>query len=135
MPQSNTDLAKAFIAALSAGRLPDDLLTADMTAWTTSSGVDNDKARYQGGVQMLSSIFKEIAYEVDSTTAEGDRVAVEARMNGVLNTGEAFANRYVFILRIRDGRIASVAEHFNPAPVFEKIVPLLREAMAKASEG
>jgi ketosteroid isomerase-like protein len=133
MSQSNTDLAKAFIGALSAGRLPDDLLTDDMTAWTTSSGADSGKTRYQGGVQLLASIFKEIDYVVDSTTAEGDRVAIEARMNGVLNTGEAFANRYVFMLRVRDGRIASVAEHFNPAPVFEKIVPLLREAMAKPS--
>jgi uncharacterized protein len=69
---------------------------------------------------------------LNALTAEGDRIAAEIDAHGTLVDGQAFANRYVFILRIRDGRIASVAEHFNPAPVAEKIVPLIQAAMAKA---
>ena len=132
MTQAAHDLARQFFAALSDGNLADALLTDDMTAWTTSSGVKSDKARYQGGVRLLASLFKGgLAYAIDSLTAEDDRVAAEVRSHGTLVDGQAFDNRYVFILRIRDGRIASVAEHFDPAPVTEKLVPLIQAAMAK----
>jgi uncharacterized protein len=126
-------LARRFFAALSSGNLPDDLLTGDMTAWTTSSGTYSDKARYQGGVRLLASIFDGgIHYEIDSLTAQADRVAAEVHAHGTLVDGQAFANRYVFVLRLHGGRIAAVAEHFNPAPVQEKLMPLIQAVMAKA---
>jgi uncharacterized protein len=131
MTDSPHALARRFFKALSAGSLPDDLLTGDMTAWTTSSGVTSDRARYQGGVKMLAGLFAgSLVYSVDSLTAEADRVAAEVHADGVFHDGELFANRYVFVLRIRDGKIASVAEHFNPAIVFEKIVPRLNAVLA-----
>lgn len=134
MSQAHHALIRRYFEALSSGSLPDELFTDDMTAWTTSSGVAAPKARYQGGVKLLQSLFPEgLAYEIDSITAEDDRVAVEARSHGVLATGEAFDNTYVFVFRIRDGRIASVAEHFNPIPVREKLGPLIQAAMAKAA--
>jgi uncharacterized protein len=133
MSTENHLIARAFFAALSAGRVPDELLTPDMTAWTTTSG-EFDKARYQGGVQLLASLFPAgYAYTVDSLTGEEDRVAAEVHAEGVLSTGEPFANRYVFMLRIRDGRVASVAEHFNPGPVRDKLAPLIQAAMASRS--
>jgi ketosteroid isomerase-like protein len=133
MTSPNHDITRAFFAALSAGNLPDELLTEDMTAWTTSSGVNWNKARYQGGVKMLASVFNgPYAYTIDSLTAEEDRVAAEVRAQGTLINGETFSNRYVFMLHIRDGRIASVAEHFNPIPVRETLGPLIQTMMAKA---
>ncbi len=132
MTGTNHAIARAFFAALSSGALPDDLLTDDMTAWTTSSGVQSDKTRYQGGVKLLATVFDGLpTYTVNSITAEDDRVAAEVEMQGTLVNGEAYHNRYIFLLRIRDGRIASVAEHFNPLPVREKLGPLLQAAMAK----
>jgi ketosteroid isomerase-like protein len=134
MTSPNHALARAFFAALSSGAMPDDLLTPDMKAWTTSSGAWSDKARYQGGIRLLASIFDGgLAYSVESLTAEEDRVAAEVTAQGTLVNGEAFANRYVFILRLHDGRIASVAEHFNPIPVREKLGPLLQQAMSQAA--
>jgi ketosteroid isomerase-like protein len=131
MTHANHQLAQKFFAALSSGDVPDDLLTADMTAWTTTSGT-TDKARYQGGIKLLASIFSGgLAYSVDSLTAEEDRVAAEVQSRGTLLNGDVFHNVYVFLIRIRNGRIASVAEHFNPAPVTEKILPLLQVAMSK----
>lgn len=125
------EIARRFFDALSGGAIPDDLLTEDMTAWTTSSGVRSDRARYQGGVRLLASIFNEgPTYTVDSLTAEDDRVAAEVQVNGVLSTGEAYHNVYLFLLRVRDGRIASVEEHFNPIPVREKLAPLIQAALA-----
>jgi ketosteroid isomerase-like protein len=132
MTGSNHALARKFFAALSSGQVPDDLLTTDMTAWTTTSGT-SPRARYQAGIKLLASIFSGgISYSVDSLTAEDDRVAAEVQGRGTLINGEAFHNTYVFVLRVRDGRIASVAEHFNPDPVRKQLGPLLQAAMSKA---
>ena len=56
----------------------------------------------------------------------------EVHSEGTLVNGEAYSNTYVFVFRIRDSRIASVAEHFNAVTVREKMVPLVR-AIAKES--
>lgn len=130
MSQASHELARKFFEALSNGDLPDALLTSDMTAWTTSSGTWSDKARFQYGIKLLASIFKGgVAYTIDSLTAEEDRVAAEVRSRGTLVNGEDYQSRYVFMLRIRDGKIASVAEHNDPRPVREKLGPLLQAAL------
>jgi uncharacterized protein len=134
MTAVNHGVAREFFAALSGGQLPDSLLTPDMAAWTTSSGA-MEKSRYQAGVKLLASVFSRgLTYTVDSLTAEADRVAAEVKAHGTLIDGADFRNTYVFILRIRDGLIASVAEHFNPIVVREKIVPLMQAAMAAAQK-
>lgn len=132
MTQDTHVIAHRFFAALSASDLPDALLTPDMTAWTTSSGVESDKASYQRGVAMLGTLFDGgLSFTVETLTAQEDRVAAEVRSHGTLINGEPFANRYAFILRLRDGRIASVAEHFDPRPVEEKLRPLIQTLMAR----
>jgi ketosteroid isomerase-like protein len=52
--------------------------------------------------------------------------------SGTLINGEDYHGRYVFLLRVRDGRIASVAEHNDPGAVREKLGPLLKSALQKA---
>jgi hypothetical protein len=81
-------------------------------------------------VKILQSLFEGggLRYGVDSLTAEDDRVAAEVRAHGKLKNGEDYRNTYVFIFRIRSGRIASVAEHCNSIVVREKIMPLLQAA-------
>ena len=79
MLQPHHDLARAYFAAVAAGELPDDLLTEDFTAWITTGG-DMDKAAYQGAIRWLASICREpIRFEIDTITAEDDRVVAEAR--------------------------------------------------------
>jgi hypothetical protein len=132
MTRSNHQLVRDFFTALSTGNLPDALLTPDMTAWTTTSGA-SDKARFQGGIKLLASIFSgSLRYSIDSLTAEEDRVAAEVQSRGTLVNGEDFHNTHVFMFRIRDGRVASVAEHMNALIVREQLAPLLQAAMAKA---
>jgi ketosteroid isomerase-like protein len=134
MSQTSHQLARRFFQALSNGEIPDALLTSDMTAWTTSSGTWSDKARFQYGIKLLASIFKGgVSYSIDSLTAEEDRVAAEVQSRGTLVNGEEYQSRYVFVLRIRDGKIASVAEHNDPRPVREKLAPLLQAALKNAS--
>lgn len=126
-------LVHAYFAAVTAGELPDDLLTEDMTAWTTTQGTMSKHA-YQEVIRLLARISSvPLQFTIDAITAEEDRAVAEARSEGVLINGEPYANTYVFAFRIRDGRIASVAEHFNALIVQEKMVPLVRPTRGDAA--
>jgi len=115
-----------FFAAVTAGELPDALLTSDMRAWTTTQG-SMDKAAYQRLVRLLAKISaRPLVFTIDSVTAEEERIVAEAHSEGTLVNGEEYKNTYVFVFRIRDGRIASLAEHFNALIAQDKMVPLVR---------
>jgi ketosteroid isomerase-like protein len=134
MTKTAHQIVRDFFAAMSSGTLSADMLTDDMTAWTTSSGVHVPRDRYVGGSKMLQTIFDGgIHYTVDSITAEDDRAAAEVRAQGKLINGEDYANTYVFMFRIRDGKIASLAEHFNPDPMRSQLGPLIQQVMAKTT--
>jgi len=127
------DLARAYFAAVTAGELPDDLLTEDMTAWITTGGTMTRQA-YQEVIRLLAKMCAEpIRFTIDAITAEDDRVVAEARSTATLIDGETYANTYVFSFRIRDGRIASIAEHYNALIVQEKLFPLMAR-LAPAGE-
>jgi len=49
------------------------------------------------------------------------------RSEATLVNGEPYAMTYVYVFRIRDGRIASVAEHYNAQISQEKLIPLMKE--------
>lgn len=66
-----------------------------------------------------------LTFDIDAITAQDYRVVIEARSTARLRNGEAYANTYVFVLRLRDGRIVLVREHFNALEVMEKLVPLM----------
>ncbi len=55
----------------------------------------------------------------------------EAEPEGVLINGEPYRNTYVFVLRIRDGKIASVDGYYNALIAQEKLVPLMKQILAK----
>lgn len=119
-------MVHAFFAAVTAGELPDELLTPDMTGWATTQGT-MDKASYQRLIRILAAICsRPLAFTIDSITAEEDRVVAEVRSQGTLIDGADYQNTYVFVFRIRGGRIASVAEHFNALIVQEKMIPLVQ---------
>jgi ketosteroid isomerase-like protein len=121
----------AFFAAVTAGELPDSLLTPEMKGWITTQG-SMDKAAYQGVIRLLAQMTPEpLTFTIDSITAEEDRAVAEVHSEGTLINGEGYANTYVFVFRIRDGKIASVAEHFNALIVQEKLIPLMTELRKK----
>jgi ketosteroid isomerase-like protein len=125
MSHPNYALAEAYLAAVTAGDLPDSLLTDDMTAWLTTQGPIS-KAAYQGAIRLFARMAQSpIRFTVDALTAEDDRVVIEAHSQATLINGEEYGNTYVFSLRVRDGRIAWIAEHFNPLIAQEKLFPLI----------
>jgi len=130
----NHQLAQAYFAAVSAGELPDGLLTPDMTAWTTTQGVI-DKAQYQKMIRLLASVCEQpIAFTIQSLTAQEDRVVAEARSAATLINGQQYRNNYIFVFRIRDDRISSIAEHFNPLIVNEQLMPAINMFLARAQQ-
>lgn len=133
MNEANKDLARAYFSAVTAGELPDSLLTADMTAWTTTQGT-LDKATYRGLIKLLAKMCaRPLAFTIQSLTAEDDRVVAEATSQGVLVNGEPYGNTYIFVFRVRDGRIAAIAEHFNALVTQEKLIPLMRETQGEGA--
>lgn len=133
MLQPYHDLARAYFAAVTAGELPDRLLTDDFSAWTTGTG-PMSKSAYQDAIRLLARLCKTpIQFTIDAITAEEDRVLAEARSRTTLTNGEPYANTYVFSFRIREGRIAWIGEHMNLAIVHEKLVPLMAELDGKGA--
>lgn len=125
MLEANKAVVRTFFDAVMAGELPDSLLTADMTAWTTMAGT-TDKSSYQGMIRMLARMTSPaLTFSIQSLTAEEDRVVAEVESEGTLIDGQGYHNTYVFVFRIRDGFIASVAEHFNAVIVSKTLVPLM----------
>ncbi len=132
MTQRNHQLVREFFLAIAQGEVPDELVTPDMTFWSINSGTA-DKARFRGAMKVLASIFsRTLTYDIESLTAEEDRVVAEIKSHGML-AGEPFNNTHVFLFRIRDGRIASAMEYMNQFVVRERIVPLMQAAMNKPS--
>lgn len=125
-----TELVEAFFAAVAAGDLPDSLLTPDMTGWITTQGT-MDKTSYQGLIRLLARMTDgPLRFTIDAVTAQDDRIVAEARSAGRLISGEDYAQTYVYVFRLRDGRIASVAEHYNALVAQEKLLPLMKELQA-----
>jgi ketosteroid isomerase-like protein len=131
MTSDSPRIVHAFFAAVAAGDLPNSLLTADMKGWITTQG-SMDKAAYQRVIRLLAQMTAgPLEFTIDSTTAEDDRVVAEVHSHGTLINGEDYANTYVYVFRMRDGKIASVAEHYNALIAQEKLVPLMAELRKK----
>jgi catechol 2,3-dioxygenase-like lactoylglutathione lyase family enzyme/ketosteroid isomerase-like protein len=121
----NRELVGDFFAGVSNGELPGRLFAPDFTAWTTGGGMSG--ASYLSSVPLLKKVFADGPhFTFDSFTGEEDRVLVEARNEGRLIDGEPFHQRYVFVFRIRDGRIVSIAEHFDADVARRQLVPLIQ---------
>jgi ketosteroid isomerase-like protein len=134
MTAANHQIVREFLAALSKGELGDDMLTPDFSGWTVLSGPVS-KATYQGAFKVFASIFQEgPVITIHSLTAEHDRVVAEFHSQGTLANGDAYQNDYLFLFRIRDGRIAYVGEYFNPDIVRAKIGPAIAAAMARSKQ-
>ncbi len=124
--RSAQEIAQAFITASEAGVFPGALCCDDMTAWTTLQS-EHGLAAYAGSIAwMREQTGGTLRFTIDAVTAQDDRIVIEAHSNATLVNGDAYANIYVFILRIRDGMIASVREHYNAAIVQQKLIPLLQ---------
>jgi len=102
--------------------------TADLIWWTPGGGEIQN--HLDGLTRLIERHFDErgITLTIEGITAEGERVAVEARSEGRLRTGARYANRYHWLFILRDGKIAVAREYNDTAHVKEVLGPLLAGA-------
>ena len=134
MTRSHHQVVRDFLSALGGGALTDDMITADFEGWTVLTG-PVERAAYQGAFGIFTKIFKDggPVVTIHSLTAEEDRVVAEFSSDGILVNGDVYHNEYLFLFRVRDGRIAYVGEYFNPDVVRSKIAPAMAAIMARPS--
>jgi len=110
-------LVETFFADMQRGAFSDGLLASDLTVWTTTGG-QADPSLYRAIPAAMRRLFPGgLAFTIDSITCQDDRAVAEVRSQGRVDDGSVYANTYVFVFRIRAGRIASVAEHLDPTRV------------------
>jgi ketosteroid isomerase-like protein len=110
--QANKTTVRRFFEIATNDGLPTALalLTDDATWWSTAG--EQSKATMGAILPLLEShTVNGFRFECGTLTAEGDRVAAEARSFAELKNGKKYANQYHFLFTLRGGRIASVREH------------------------
>jgi len=116
--ESNKAAATAMMHNFSAGVFDRAAFTEDATWWTSSTGeLPLDQRMATFGKQAASQFAGGGRFEIDSVTAEGDRVVLEARGFQPLKDGRSYDNTYLWLLYLRDGRISRVKAWMDTALV------------------
>jgi len=117
--EQNKEIVRKFFERLSAGDA-DGLMAIyadDFTCWTAGSlpfSGDHPRAEAKAMIQGVSAVFPQgWQFTAKTLTAEDDRVAAEAECVGKHVSGKTYHQRYHFLFRVRDGKIAEMREYFD----------------------
>lgn len=85
-------------------------------------GIPNSSTGKQASLEMTAGVFSMLEYLrfIDLQafqTDDPELVFVTGRSEAKAANGNAYGNRYVFRIRVRDGRVVEHEEYFNPLPV------------------
>lgn len=137
--EQNARTAMDFLNAFTSGDVAKAWsLTTDDFRWTLM-----DK-RMGGGepaafsrddyIRMVSAyggIFPQgIRMEFEAPLAGKDRVAVEARSEGLMTNGVTYRNLYVFMLRFSGGRISGIKEYLDSGYAHATLDPVTAKSAA-----
>jgi len=87
--ETSRQLVRAYFDAVTAGELPDRILTDDMTAWLTTQGPIS-KREYQEAIRLLKRMCAQpIQFTIDAITAEEDRAVAEAHSKATSSTASS----------------------------------------------
>ena len=77
-------------------------------------------------VSNFGGIFPQgIKMEFEEPLTGKDRVAIEARSEGLVSTGETYRNLYVFMLRFSGGRISGIKEYLDSGYAHKTLDPAM----------
>ena len=90
--------------------------TDDMTFWSVGPG-EIDLESYLSLVETFieSKADAPIKFTVKDVIAEGDSVVAEVEGYCPMRSGKIYANKYLFKLLMRDGKIAKIREYCDTA--------------------
>ncbi len=137
MSEHNKAVAIKFIEAFSDG----DAVTAETClapdAVTIAKGFGQlSGPRPRDLILATTAAFKDtiptgLQPKILTTTAEGDRVAVEFEGNATLSNGERYCNQYCMVFTFENGLIKVVNEYYCTILADAKILPLLADVEAQ----
>jgi uncharacterized protein len=126
--EATRGVAVAFLEHCFAGRMDEaiDLLAPDASWWVIGdpakvkvSGL-KDRPRIERMLANLRKVFPDgMQGVIDGVTAEGERVAIEARSTAKAANGAFYRNHYHFLLRVQDGRVVHVREYMDTLGLFD----------------
>ena len=129
--EANKQIAKKLLAELSAGNLDGFFacLTPDAT-WTVMGKPESFALAGTRDMKQMKELLSGVSGSLEgplavtpiAMTAEGNRVAVEAKSSADLKNGRKYRNEYHFLLECRDGKIASVKEYLDTQHAKEILV-------------
>jgi uncharacterized protein len=112
--KANHEIVRKFINAMSDGHITDELVTPDFTVWVVGGEQAVDRESYVNGIANLPKVFPgKLAFTIHSLTAEDDRVVAEFSGNGTTTDGKLYRNNYLYLFKIRDGKVYFLAEYLN----------------------
>jgi hypothetical protein len=127
--EANKAAARRFIANLPRDIIEEDRLAPDFTYWTIPTGIIPRDVITAPGAKMGKLFDGPMTITETGITAEGDRVAMEAKSEGLLISGKRYGNIYHFLFVFApDGRLREVKEHMNTAHFTETLGPVMMEA-------
>ena len=115
-----------FFIATANGRGNPALRSVDFRIWNPQIG---ELTAEELGVVSAKAmdLFKDgLAITIDGTTAEGNRVAIEARSSGELINGTRYNGTYHILIEFDDaGKVRRMAEHLDSKHMADVVSPLL----------
>jgi ketosteroid isomerase-like protein len=125
-------VAADYVRLIGRGGIDESHLADGMTAWSFTMGLV-ERAEFWPRMKKVVDVFPEpLEMTVDSTTAEGGRVAVRSHSRGVLYDGQEYANQYLFLIEFdEDGKILHAREYFDVRPLLEILLPAIRALDAR----
>ena len=124
--EANKAAARRFIANLPKDIIEEDRLAPDFTYWTIPTGAMPREVLTAPGPQMSALFDGPATITETGITAEGDRVAIEAKSDGLLVSGKRYSNIYHFLFVFTpDGLLREVKEHMNTAHFTDTLGPVM----------
>ena len=126
--EATRGVAVAFLTHCFAGRMDAaiELLAPDASWWVIGdpakvrvSGL-KDRPRIERMLTNLRKAFPDgMQGFIDAVTAEGERVAIEARSTAHAANGQVYSNHYHFLVRVQAGRVVQVREYMDTLGLYD----------------
>jgi ketosteroid isomerase-like protein len=126
MAERNHQIVRAFIQAMSDGAIDGKLVTDDFKVWILGTPGLVEREAYAAGIALLPQVFPDkLAFTIHSLTAEDDRVVAQFSGVGTTLEGETYRNDYLYLFRIRDGKVSFLAEYLNLDAMRGTLIPAM----------
>ena len=137
LEQRNKQLVRDFFASMGRGDVAAIVAAyADdgslVTMGRTLISGKFTRAQIHAAAAQIYAVFPHgLTFTIDAMTAEGERVAVEARSEGRHVSGALYSNEYHFLFVFRDGKLALLKEYMDT----ERVTDILCGGQRPAAGG